>query len=521
MVDSVSGGRPQTPIESFQEQQKADQAEKADKIGLSYASGNSMSHHTADKGDVSFAVVNPHAPSISEPDTTTATGEELSAVKSQSHASQLRAGVYSSFDLLQKNHPELVTPELEVKAEELKFKADKMGFASSIPDGLAKDIQQSVTKLQSIAESPNLDADKLEQVMSEIQTKMDDNSAKLTEFSIKSRSADAQVKYDQNIEKIEEHIKEVEEAKAKQASSSGGWFAGLIMAIFPPLALYEAGVQIAEEINGSDSDVSLLSRNNAFGKALSDAEKGIEEAFTDAGNEANQAFTKAGKEISDTFEPMGKKEAWENLGDELKQDAKAMGKDIEQAFTKAGEDLKQDAKAMGKDIDQAFSKAGDDIAATVKPIGDKKTWDDSGDKILAGLGIEPTSGNKVPDESSFAVEQEKMKMEKELAVAMQGLDVGESAMTSQEMMKLLQQMKAAEESKEKLEEAIAALESGDLDSLKEIAAGLSGGDAIIDMIDNPETATAGLTQSLLDVPAETAKMQDDQKLHSTMAKRFS
>ena len=38
MVDSVSGGRPQTPVEAFQEQQKTNQADKIDKIGLSYNS---------------------------------------------------------------------------------------------------------------------------------------------------------------------------------------------------------------------------------------------------------------------------------------------------------------------------------------------------------------------------------------------------------------------------------------------------------------------------------------------------
>ena len=87
-------------------------------------------------------------------------------------------------------------------------------------------------------------------------------------------------------------------------------------------------------------------------------------------------------------------------------------------------------------------------------------------------------------------------------------------------MKLLQKMKAAEENNEKLEEAIAALESGDLESLKQAVAGLSGGDAIIALIDNPETASAGLVNSLLDVPAETAKIHEDQMLQSSMAKRF-
>ena len=158
-------------------------------------------------------------------------------------------------------------------------------------------------------------------------------------------------------------------------------------------------------------------------------------------------------------------------------------------------------------------------------MGEKEAWDNLGDDILNDLGIEPSSGKPiesaaVAEDSSHAVEKEKIKIEKELGAAMQGLDVGESALTSQEMMKLLQQMKAAEENKEKLEEAIAALESGDLESLKQAVTGLSGGDAIIALIDNPEMASAGLVNSLLDVPAETAKIHEDQMLQSSMAKRF-
>ena len=102
MVDSVSGGRPQTPVEAFQEQQKTNQADKIDKIGLSYNSDNSVSHRDA-RGETPLAAPETHAPTIPEPNAgTTATGVELSTVKSQSQLDQLRAGVYSSFDMIEK-----------------------------------------------------------------------------------------------------------------------------------------------------------------------------------------------------------------------------------------------------------------------------------------------------------------------------------------------------------------------------------------------------------------------------------
>ncbi|MCW7554817.1 hypothetical protein NX722_19770 [Endozoicomonas gorgoniicola] len=587
MVDSVSGGRPQTPVEAFQEQQKAGQAEKIDKIGLSYDNGNSVSHLDA-KGENPLASSIIHAPVIPEPDSaTTATGDKLSDVHTQTLLHKVRSGVNSIVNFLKHDQPEMITPAISEKASEINA---GLGKVSSAPVPLMKELAAKVDSLHNGLDSGTLDSDQLDQIMSEIRSKMDDNSIKYSEFDIKLRSANAQQKHDSNIEKIENHIKEAE--KAKQESSSGGWFKSFITAIFPPLALFEAGVQIAEEITGSESSLSMFSKNNAFGKVLDEAEKDIEKTFTDfgidikeafepigkkeawdnlgkdldrdlgrLGRDTEQAFSKAGNEVADAFKPIGNKQAWDNLGDDLNRDLGKLGKDTEQAFSKAGnevadafepignkqawdnlgDDLNRDLGKLGRDTEQAFSKAGNEIADAYKPIGQKETWDNTGDEILTDLGIEPSSGKTIEsasvetkEEGSFAVEQEKAKIEKELSAAtleldnerevftaLQGLDVGESAMTSQEMMKLLQQMKIAEENKEKLEEAIAALESGDLESLKQIATELSGGDAIIALMDNPEASAAKLTGSLLDVPAETIKMQEDQMLQNSMTKRFS
>ena len=519
MVDSVSGGRPQTPVEAFQEQQKTNQAEKIDKIGLSYDSSNSVSHRAA-RGEAPLSAIETHAPSIPEPNAgTTATGVELSTAKSQSQLDQLRAGVYSSFDMIEKNHPGLATPEFQLKAENLRFEVDHLR-PSSISDANLKSLQHSVKTLTDSAASPTLDADKLDQIMSEIQTRMDENSVKFSEFEIKSRSDNAQQRYDSNIENIEQYIKDVEEAKASQ-SSGGSWLSGIITAIFP---VFEIAAQITKAVD-PDTDFSLFSRNSSIGKAIGNAEKDIE----------------------DFFEPIGDKKAWGSLGNELKQGFDKVGKDTGQAFTEAGNkiadaykpigdkeawgsfgnELKQGFDKVGKDTGQAFAEAGNKIADAYKPIGDKKAWENSGDEILRDLGIDPSSGKSVESVANFAdglsvaVKNEEIKIEQELSAAMQGLDVGESALTNQEMMKLLQQMKVAEENKEKLEEAIAALESGDIESLKEVAAGLSGGNAIIELIDNPEMASAGMASSLLGVPAETAKIQEDQMLQNSMAKRFS
>ncbi|UYM17790.1 hypothetical protein [Endozoicomonas euniceicola] len=491
--------------------------------------------------------------------------------------------------MIEKNHPGLATPEFQAKAENLRFEVDHLK-PSSISDAQLKNLQQSVKTLGDAAASPTLDADKLDQIMSEIQTKMDENSVKFSQFEIQSRSDNAQQTYDKNIEGIEQYIKDVEEAKASQ-SSGGGWLSGIITAIFP---IFEIAAQITKAVD-PDTDFSLFSRNSSIGRAIGQAEKDVEEFFApmgdkqawdNLGKDLKQDFNKLGHDIEKAFEPMGKKEAWENLGDDVKQDFEKLGKDIEKAFEpigkkeawenlgndvkqdfeklgrdiekafepmgkkeaweNLGDDVKQDFEKLGKDIEKAFEPIGEkeawenlgddvkqdfeelgtDIEKAFEPMGKKEAWDNLGDDILNDLGIEPSSGKPVEsatvaEDSSLAVEKEKIKIEKELGAAMQGLDVGESALTSQEMMKLLQKMKDAEENKEKLEEAIAALESGDLESLKQAVAGLSEGDAIISLIDNPETASAGLVNSLLDVPAETAKIHEDQMLQNSMAKRFS
>ena len=260
-----------------------------------------MSHRAA-KGEPPLAATETHAPTIPEPNSgTTATGVELSTAKSQSHLDQLRAGVYSSFDMIDKNHPKLATPVFQLKAENLRFAVDQV-TPSSISDANLKSLQQSVKSLGDAAASPTLDADKLDQIMSEIQTKMDDNSIKFSEFEIKSRSADAQQRYDSNIENIEQYIKDVEEAKASQSSSSGGsWLAGIITAIFP---VFEIAAQITKAVD-PDTDFSLFSRNSSIGRAIGQAEKDTEEAFKDFGSDTDRAFREFGSDTDKAFRKFG------------------------------------------------------------------------------------------------------------------------------------------------------------------------------------------------------------------------
>ena len=300
-----------------------------------------------------------HAPIIPEPDSaTTPTGDKLSDLHTQTLLHKVRSGVNSIVNVLKHDQPEMITPEISEKATQINA---GLGKVSSAPVQLMKELADKVDSLRTSLDNGTLDSDQLDQIMSEIRTKMDDNSIKFSEFDIKYRSADAQQRHDSNIEKLENHIKEAE--KAKEESSSGGWFRVFVTAIFPPLALFEAGVQIAEEITGSESSLSMFSKNNAFGKILDDAEKDIEKAF----------------------EPMGDKQAWENLGKEVKRDFNKLGDDIEKAFEPMGK--KEAWDNLGNDVKQDFEKLGRDIEKAFEPMGKKEAWDNLGNDVKTRLRI--------------------------------------------------------------------------------------------------------------------------------------
>ena len=117
--------------------------------------------------------------------------------------------------------------------------------------------------------------------------------------------------------------------------------------------------------------------------------------------------------------------AFKDFGSDTDKAFKEFGSDTDKAFREFGSDTDKAFREFGSDTDKAFAKAGDEIVDAYKPIGDKKTWDNLGDEILNGLGIEPSSGKPVEsaavaEDSSFAVEKEKIKIEKELGATMQG-----------------------------------------------------------------------------------------------------
>ena len=661
MTDSISGGRPLTPAEAFQEQQKVVQAEEIDKISLSYDSKNSVSHRKAIKEGV-LTPANIHAPSIPAPNlSATPTGDELIAMETQARAHEANFALTNGLEMLKVTQPDLVTPELTNQIGQI---SNRLSMVESAPPGLMADVSLLSDNLLTKAANKDLDPDMLNQIMSEIQSKMDDNAVKFSEFEIKARSADAQQKHESNIHKIGEYMKEVKEAEeaqskaeeARKKESSGGGFFSAIKSFFTstiPAAITGAVEAIEKEFNSIDLESSITSAGSSISSTFKNAFGKVENAFKDFGDETQKAFETFGNNTEREFkrfadnaksglEGFGKdtKRAFETFAEDTRKDLesfgrdtkhafKEFGKDTETAFKKFGKDTETTFKEFGKDAETAFKEFGKDtetafkefgkdtettfkefgkdtetafetfveyareglkssgqdtkevfetfardakeglknfgndtrkafeqvsndtkegfkhfsdtvvdsgkkVSQTFEPLGHKENWNRAGDAILKSIGIEPSSGKPLEGEpnipsgslgptESYSLESEGS-MQKvpasdvEVSAAMQGLGISETALSHQEMMKLLQQMKAAGENKEKLEAAIAALESGDLKSLKQIVKGLSGGEAIIALMDNPDTT--GLTKSLLDVPAQTARIQEDQKIQNALVSRF-
>ena len=675
MAESISGGRPLTPIEAFQEQQKADQAEKIDKIGLSYDPNNSVSHRDA-KEETLLAAATLHAPEIPLPNqAATPTGDELIAMETQAKAAEVNFQITNSLEILKKTQPDLVTPELTSQIGQI---SNRLSVIESAPPGFMEDMSFLGDNLLMRAANQDLDPDMLNQIMSELQSNMDDNAVKFSEFEIKPQLADAQQRHDSNIQKIEEHIKQAEEAKKKESSSGGGFLSGLkafFTAIIPPFAIYEAVIAINDKVSGSDSGLSIFSKNNSIGNAFKSASDEVEDAFEGFGNDTKRAFEKFGndakrefdqfandakvaledfgedtksafeefgkdsknafeefgkdtknafeefgKDTKDAFEEFGKdtknafegfgtdtKDAFEEFGKDTKNAFEEFGKDTKDAFEEFGSDAKKGLESFGSDTknafetfakdakeglegfgsdtkdafesfakkaredlesfgthtERAFEQFGNDAKEGFEDLGDmlvdggqkvgqafediremtdvvakgvasdmKEGWNTAGDTILKNIGIDPSSGANItasarppsmeesPIPSGTLERADKVAAsDTQVSATIQALDIGESAMTHQEMMKLLQQMKAADENEEKLAAAIAALESGDLESLKQAVQGLSGEEAIIGLLDNPESA--GLAKTLLGVPGQTAQIQQDQMRQNGLVSRFN
>ena len=484
-MDSVSGSQRPTQAETLQQQQQTGEAQKAEQVSLGYNQNNSVSHQTGG-GLIALPDAVDHAPIIPEPDSsTTPTGEELATMRTQSLSSQARAGLVSSIDLIRLTQPELLTPEMEARAGGL---GTMLGAIESAPEDKLKSIVETTYTLGKAALEGTLDADMLDRIMSELQTKMEDNSIKYSEIEIKSRGAEAAQKHESNAEKIQEAIDNHNEAKekAKRKKSKGPFGLKLaIMIVFPPLLFFEAGVGIHDSITGKDSGLSMFSNKSVMHKGLTTATEETGEFFEELALETKRKTEQTGEAIA-----KGTQAAHDATGNAALW---ALGVNPNMGQETTGDHLANSLADSAKKDDNTQTGSTKPVAPTggTKPVSPSPTQPVDGTNPTVGT----SSTENTPSVDSTS------QTDPNVDVTLQGLEIGQQAMSQQELMKLLLQMQAQDESSEKLAQAIAALESGDFEGAKEILSNYTGDSLGTDDLGDGLTTEAAGQQPTVQAPA--------------------
>ena len=170
-------------------------------------------------------------------------------------------------------------------------------------------------------------------------------------------------------------------------------------------------------------------------------------------------------------------------------------------------------------------------AANIRAVGTANFWENLGNRIGENLGI---------IEPKQAEESHKTNESGELDFATEGPELAEQGLSQAEFMKLLQNAQAQEEAKEKLEEAIAALQSGDpklaADILNDNSESISivdeNGDDLIPFIvehfatdptpENTREAYTELTEDLSAVSEDTQQsLEEAENLSAAVANKTS
>ena len=362
MPSPVQGNQQQSaiPLPENSEQQGAAGAES---VGLGYDDTTSVSHRSGSDTEQFAGSAQEQAPTIPTPvPGATASPGDLKGQYIQHHASQIRLELMGGIETIKVTNPELVTPELLLKQQLIET---KLANIESAPQEVVDSLHRSAIELSSSAMSGSLTSDKLDEIIAQLQTKLEDNSVKFQQEKIEISSQAAQQQHDSNVDEIRKGIE-----KHNNAKKNKGLFAlKIIASIFiPPLGFSEALKAIDREVFGVDNGTSMFSSQDAINN----------------------------------------RKIRENMANDV------------------------------------------------------------------GLTATPPEAPQLPDERQRLDEEHRHAEEEResdpISDATEGLDLG---MNNAEFMKLLQQINESEEAKEKLEEALAALEAGD----PELAAAILDGSA--------------------------------------------
>ncbi|WP_422138981.1 hypothetical protein [Endozoicomonas sp. ALC020] len=261
MVDSVNRNEAilvPTQAEALKE------IEKTKTVSQGYENKNSVSVRTGE-GQVDLPPGGSEAPSIPEPDSMNAGQlDDLEKHLTQQTTAKLRGEIGGMFgespNSITSSRPELVTMAVGETVLDTEAKLSRVVEASP---RVMQHIGHSVDQLQMEHIEGTLTADKLEEILAQINASLEDSSVKYAENKIEMASLDAQQRHDSNIERIREHIEEANSASAEATANPDNIFLKALSFLFPPVMLWETALMIDREVNpGKDnSHLSIFSKN--------------------------------------------------------------------------------------------------------------------------------------------------------------------------------------------------------------------------------------------------------------------
>lgn len=549
MVDSVQG-RPQQPqldtvSRPLEDQTQSTPVEKPDSVSIGYDQENSFSHRTGGPL-IQLPPEAEHPPTLTKPATTNyLVPGEVQNPLTHGETSQARHNLDSGLSQLETNHPFLATPEVKEKFKKI---GDKLGsLQEGSPDKLAS-IRQATEDLATKASEGTLDADQLEQILTELQTKLEDSSFKFAEQKIEIQAEQNQKTRAENIADMRASINESKENK--------GLFGLKIAAaaIFPPLGIWEGIMAITREVEGKDNGLSIFSSSRARKTGLDKAESDFESAGNAIGDYFKRRFRARGSR--------GGAEAIGMVG--VPQPTTSRGRNaglagsyfMDQKINSAEQQLGLPPLEPSQQVIDGMSTGrrrgrrgrrgrrnsfmeppgitayrGERLARLEKELGitpppPSLPSNISGRHMTPSLimtnhhaqrlqAIEEHLASRSSSSTTTQTQSTKQDPDETAALktATDGLTVAESGLSQIEMMKLLQQIKESEENKEKLQEAIAALQGGDIEAAKSALQSIPGAPALdgIDdastLLNNLNSVATDLQQHHEDTMAQTGLIQ--------------
>ncbi|OED43893.1 hypothetical protein ACH42_08845 [Endozoicomonas sp. (ex Bugula neritina AB1)] len=195
MTESVSGSHKPTPINPLAEQYKT---QNIDSDSPGFDQNNSFSYR-ADSSDEGYYFDSDQPPTLPEPDTTTVLSDtELNNMEEQGVIGQKKAQLLMSLNSLNENKNISLSSEFENNIRTL---SNQVSNPETLDSKTLEKVSKIADRLYDAVFSETLDKGKLYEIMMQLQNQVQENSAKSSEELIKIKTVDENLAQDATVNK--------------------------------------------------------------------------------------------------------------------------------------------------------------------------------------------------------------------------------------------------------------------------------------------------------------------------------